>query len=163
MKTKKTVRSPRSEVRRSEPKVPEWGKFSPRHQIRTFQPGMCMKTNDTVRSPEPQNVRRRQVILAPDSWLPTPAFQQMKVQPEMLMKTNDREHGMREYGTRGVQILASALQGTLAPVEWGAHAPVTGYPGNTLKTKVRQNPITHHKSPFANALTSGSRLRHFNK
>jgi hypothetical protein len=82
----------------------------------------------------------------------------MKVQPEMLLKTHDREHGTREYGTRGVQILASALQGTLAPVERGAHAPVTGYPGNMLKTKVRQNPIAHHKSPFANALAPGSLL-----
>ncbi len=37
-------------------------------------------------------------------------------------------------------------------VERGAHAPVMGYPGNMLKIRVRQNPITHHKSPFANAL-----------
>ena len=27
-----------------------------------------------------------------------------------------------------------------------------------LKTNVRQNPITHHKSPFANALIPGSLL-----
>ena len=76
----------------------------------------------------------------------------MKVQPEMLMKTKDREQGTREYWTTGVPILAFALPETLAPVERGAHAPVTGYPGNVLKTKVRQNPITHHQSPFANAL-----------
>ena len=64
----------------------------------------------------------------------------MKVQPEMLLKTHDREHGIREYGTRG------------------AYAPGTGYPGNMLKKKSRQNPITHHQSPFANALTPGSLL-----
>ena len=79
------------------------------------------------------------------------------------MKTKDREDGAREYGTRGVQIPASALQEDPAPVEPGAHAPVTGYPGNMLKTNVRQDPITHHQSPFANALTPGSLLLHFNK
>ena len=43
-------------------------------------------------------------------------------------------------------------------MERGAHTPVTGYPGNMLKTKVRQNPITHHKSPFANARAPDSCL-----
>jgi hypothetical protein len=78
--------------------------------------------------------------------------QKMKVQPEMLLKINDREHR-----TRGVPILASdscllasLLQGTQAPVERGAHTPVTGYPGNMLKTKVRrtQSPITNRHSPM---------------
>jgi len=68
------------------------------------------------------------------------------------MKTKDRQYGTWGYGTQGVQTLACAPQGTLVPVERSAHAPVTGYPGNMLKTKVRQNPITHRKSPFANAL-----------
>ena len=76
----------------------------------------------------------------------------MKVHPEMLLKTHDREHGTREYGTRGVPILAYALPGTLGRVKQAAHTPVTGYPGNMLKTRARQNPITHHKSLFANAL-----------
>ena len=77
-------------------------------------------------------------ILDPRSCLPTRAFQQMKVQPEMLLKTHDRDHRTREYGIRG------------------AHAPVTGYPGNMLKTKVRQSPITHHKVLFTNALAPDS-------
>ncbi len=85
----------------------------------------------------------------------------MKVQPEMLLKTQDRENRTREYGTRGGQILASALHGRLVPVERGAHVPVTGYPGNMLETKARQNPISNHKSPFTNALTPVSSLLHF--
>ena len=122
----------------------------------TFQPGMCMKTNDTARSPRSE-LRSRKAsaagapILAPGSLL-TPAFQEMTVQPEMLLKTHDREHGTREYGKRGVQILASAFPGTLAPVERAAHARVTGYPGNMLKKK-HANPITHHHSPMPRLLT----------
>ena len=123
----------------------------------TFQAGMCLKTNDRVRSPRFE-VRSRKAsaagapVLTPGSLLLTPVLQEMKVQPEMLLKTHDREHGTREHGVRGVKILASFLKGTPARVEPGAHASVTGYPGNMLKTNARQNQITHHKSLFANAL-----------
>ncbi len=125
---------------------------------------MLLKTKDRKNELAPTSVIRggsigalpQSGILAPDSDLLAPAFQEMKVQPEMLLKTQDREHGTREYGTRGVQILASALPGTLATVERGAHAPVPGYPGNMLKTKIRQNPITRHQSPFAHAVAPHS-------
>jgi len=128
------------------------------------QPEMLLKTKGRENKQAPTSVipggsvgaLPQSGILAPDSWLLTLALQKMKVQPEMLLKTHDREHGTRGYETRGVQILASALPGTLAPVERGAHAPVTGYPGNMLKTKVRQNPITHHQSPFAHAVAPDS-------
>jgi hypothetical protein len=71
----------------------------------------------------------------------------------MSMKTKDRENG-----TRGVPVLACAPQGTPAPEEQGAHAPVTGYPGNVLKTKALQSQFTHRQSSFANALALGSLL-----
>ena len=135
-----------------------------RREKTTFQAGMCMKTNEGARSPR-SGVRSRKAsaagahVLTPGSLLLTPVLQEMKVHLEMLLKTHDREHGIREYGTRSAQILApdsgllaSLLQGTQALVERGADAPVTGYPGNMLKTNMRQNPITDHQSPFANAL-----------
>ena len=128
-----------------------------RREYTTFQAGMCVKTKDTVRS-SGSRVRSQKApaagapILTPGSLLLTPVLQEMKVHPEMLLKTHDREHGIREHGIRGVQILASAFQGTLAPVERSAHASVTGYPGNMLKTNARQNQITHHKWLLANAL-----------
>ena len=87
----------------------------------------------------------------------------MQVHPEMLLKTHEREHQTREHGIPGVQILACAFQGARAPVEPGARAPVTGYPGNVLKTKVRKNPFTNHKSLFVNALAPYSRLLPFKK
>ena len=88
----------------------------------------------------------------------TPVLQEIKVQPEMLLKTRHREHGTREYGTRGVPILAYALPGMLGRVKQGAHTPVTGYPGNILKTRVLQNPFDHHPPSFANSLSPDSRL-----
>ena len=104
------------------------------------QPEMLLKTKEGVRSPRSE-VQSRETsaagvpVLTPGSLLLAPVLQEMKVHPEILLKTHDREHGTR-----------------------GAHAPVTGYPGNMLKTKVRLNPITHHKSPFANPLTPDSLL-----
>ena len=122
-----------------------------------------MKIRTPVRSPRSE-VRSRRASAA---GVPTPAPgslrltlvpQEMEVQPEMLLKTKRREHGTREYGTRGAPILASALPGTLDRGEQGAHTPVTGYPGNILKIKVLQYPCNPHQWSFANALALGSLL-----
>ena len=70
----------------------------------TFQAGMCMKTNDTVRSPRSEVRSRRPPaagapILTPGSLLLTPVLQEMKVHPEMLMKTKDRQNRLAERGS----------------------------------------------------------------
>ena len=157
MKTNNRVRSPGYGVRSRKPNsIDSSGPSTVPDRFATFQAGMCMKTKETVRSPKLKGLRswlRLFCLLAPHS-----CSSKIQVQPEMLMKTNDRKKRTRGYGTRGVQIPASALQGTSASVQRGVQAPVTGYPGNMLKTKVRQNPITHHKSPIANALAPDSWL-----
>ena len=151
MKTKRTrcqVSGARCQGARLGQEVPAGGCERPTSEKTTFQAGMCKKTKNTVRSPRSE-VRSSKgpadgaPVLTPGSLLLTPALQEMKVQPEMLLKTHDREHGTRDTGTRdrrGVQILASAFQGTLASAERGAHASVTGYPGNMLKRKGTPEP-----------------------
>ena len=80
-----------------------------------FQAGMCMKTNDGVRSPRSE-VRSRKAsaagapVLTPGSLLLTPSLQEMKVQPEMLLKTKDgKKEGVR-YQVSGVRTVSESAE-----------------------------------------------------
>ena len=95
-------------------------------------------------------------VLTPDSLLLTSALQEMKVRPEMLMKTNEPEHGTREYGTRGVQIPASALQETLAPCGAGRACACDGIFWEHAENKGTPEP--NHPSQIANRQCHGSLL-----
>ena len=141
---------------------------TPALQKMQVQPEICMKTKDRENAQAPRRADSGRFswsfvpewhsgssLLAPVSRLLH--FKKMKVQPEMLLKTHDRQHGTRDTGRVDSSLCPPRNAGP--PVQQGAPAPVTGYPGNMLKTKVRQNPITHHKSPFANALSPDSALQ----
>ncbi len=139
--------------------VPAGGLATARSEKTTFQPGMYMKTKNTVRNPrsEVRSLGSKGLCglcAYSDSWLLTSDSCASTNEGATGDVVENTRSGSRktEHGMRGVQILASAFQGTLAAVERGAHASVTGYPGNMLKTRARQNPITNHKSLFANAL-----------
>ena len=127
-----------------------------RSEKTTFQAGMCMKTNNTVRSPRSE-VQSRKVfvacapILTPSSLLLTPALQKMKVQPEMLIE-NTRS-GTRDTGTRDTGRADSGFCFPRNPGPRGAgRACVCDGIWEHLENKGAPNRITHHKSLFANAL-----------
>ena len=70
----------------------------------TFQAGMCMKTNEDVRSPRSDVERLLRVarsILNPGSLLLTPVPQEMKVHPEMLLKTKESVRSPKSKGVCG--------------------------------------------------------------
>ncbi len=110
MKTKNTVRRPRSEVRSRKASatgapVPTPGSLllTPTLQEVKVQPEMLLKTKESLRSPRSE-ARSRKALTAgalvptPGSLLLTPALQQMKVHPEMLLKTKESVRSPRPEG-----------------------------------------------------------------
>ena len=122
--------------------------------------GECTSAENVLIPGDSVGASSQSGILAPRSCLPPPALQENEGATGDVVE-NTRS-ATRDTGTRDTGRVDSSLcppRNAGPPVQQGAPAPVTGYPGNMLKTKVRQNPITHHKSPFANALSPDSALQ----
>ncbi len=117
MKTKNTVRSPRSEVRsRNAPVagtpalIPSSLLLTPAFQEMKVHPEMLLKTKENIRSPKSKCPCGWYACSDPSSLLLTPAFQDMKVHPEMLLKTKDgKKEGIR-YQVSGVRKVSGSAR-----------------------------------------------------
>ena len=87
-------------------------------------PEMLLKTKDRENEQAPATaipgssvaILPQGAILAPDSFLLSPRFQEMKVQPEICMKTKDRENGEAPTtADTGSAVATLPQSGILAP------------------------------------------------
>ena len=112
---------------------------------------MLLKTKDRKNEQAPTSVIPGRSVgappesgmLAPDSWLLTPAFQKMKVHPEMLLKTKERRNEQAPTSViPGRPVGAPPESGMLAPDSWllsPAFQKMKVHPEMLLKTKERRN------------------------
>jgi hypothetical protein len=91
--------SPKSEVRSSKPEWLEWGGVRTEQRNNTFQPGMCMKTNESVRNP------RSEVRSPKPEWLEWGGVRTEQgnntFQAGMCMKTNESVRSLKSKGFCG--------------------------------------------------------------